>query len=160
MMAQLRSVFKCRQSKLLNSRLYNERTFYRAFIQDFACCKEEVVIECPFLTSRRINMLLPKIEQAIGRGVKVVVNTRHPVEHEGQMRIEAMESIASMQHAGVKVLYTGGHHRKLAIVDRKILYEGSLNILSQGNSCEFMRRIQSGQLAKQTLHFIRLENFL
>ena len=30
----------------------------------------------------------------------------------------------------------GNHHRKLAILDRKVLWEGSLNILSQTRSRE------------------------
>jgi hypothetical protein len=38
-----------------------------------------------------------------------------------------------LQKLGVQVLYTSGHHRKLAIIDREILYEGSLNIPSQND---------------------------
>lgn len=160
MMAQLRCHFKRQHTELLTSRLYNEQTFYRAFVQDLACSEQEVVIESPFLTTRRIASLMPKLKQALGRGVKVVVNTRHPQEHDDFMRIEAEKSIAIMQSVGIKVLYTGGHHRKLAIFDRKVLYEGSLNILSQGDSCELMRRIESNRLAQQMLEFTKVKMFL
>jgi hypothetical protein len=60
---------------------------------------------------------------------------------------------------GVEILYTGNHHRKLAIVNRKILYEGSLNILSQSDSCEVMRRIESTGLAEQMIRFIGLKKW-
>ncbi len=65
-----------------------------------------------------------------------------------------------LQELGVEVLITGGHHRKLAIIDQQILYEGSLNILSQNDSCEVMRRIYSEQLADQMLVFVGLEKFI
>lgn len=34
-----------------------------------------------------------------------------------------------LQQLGIEVLITGGHHRKLAIIDRQILYKGSLNMI-------------------------------
>jgi hypothetical protein len=54
----------------------------------------------------------------------------------------------------VKVLYTVKHHRKLAIIDDEILWEGSLNILSQNDSCEIMRRTVSQQVASEMVRFI------
>ena len=40
------------------------------------------------------------------------------------------------------------------------LYEGSLNILSQNDSCEIMRRIESTQLAWQMARFIGVDRLL
>jgi hypothetical protein len=45
-------------------------------------------------------------------------------------------------------------------MDDDILWEGSLNILSQNESCEIMRRIESSHLAYQTLRFLNLEDLL
>jgi hypothetical protein len=89
-----------------------------------------------------------------------VVNTRHPQEHEGYLQAEAEIGIALLQDLGVEILFTGGHHRKLAVFDRQILWEGSLNILSQNDSCEIMRRTESEMLAKQVLDFANLRKFL
>jgi hypothetical protein len=58
---------------------------------------------------------------------------------------------------GIQVLYTGNHHRKVAILDRSILYEGSLNILSQNNSSEVTRRIESVPIAWQMVRFIGID---
>jgi len=54
----------------------------------------------------------------------------------------------------------GRHHRKLAIIDRNILWEGSLNILSQKKSREFMRRLEGGGFAVDLLNFIGYQKFL
>ena len=160
MIAQLSRRFKRQSSGLLASRLYNERTFYRVFARDLAHCRNEALVESPFLTTRRVEALLPTIRKLIGRGVRVVVNTRHPEEHEGYLREEAESCIALLLSCGVEILFTGGHHRKLAIFDRKILYEGSLNILSQNDSAEIMRRVESEEWAVQTISFIGVTSLL
>ncbi|MBL8121837.1 hypothetical protein JNM87_03745, partial [Candidatus Saccharibacteria bacterium] len=88
------------------------------------------------------------------RHIKITVNTRHPSEHNAPYDAQAWEAIHQMQELGIEVLFTGGHHRKLAIFDRAVLWEGSLNALSQNDSCEVMRRIESKQLAHQMIDFI------
>jgi phosphatidylserine/phosphatidylglycerophosphate/cardiolipin synthase-like enzyme len=148
------------QPHLTTSRLYNDQTFYKSFVRDIALSKKEVIIESPFITTGRVEMLLPTIRKAVSRGVKIVVNTRQPQEHDTYMCREAESSVSTLLDYGAKVLFTGGHHRKLVIVDRSILWEGSLNALSQNNSCEVMRRVESDLLAGQMIDFTGIRKFL
>lgn len=55
---------------------------------------------------------------------------------------------------------TDNHHRKLAIIDRKIVWEGSLNIPSQSNSREIMRRIEGKEIAEDAFNFLRFDRFI
>lgn len=65
------------------------------------------------------------------------------------------------EQIGVQVLVTqNNHHRKLAIIDRDILWEGSLNILSQSESREIMRRTQGDNHAQMMFDFLRLDRFI
>ena len=105
-------------------------------------------------------MLLPTLIKLKRRSVKIVINTRDPLEQEGHMKLEAELSIELLHSAGISILFTGGHHRKLAIIDREVLWEGSLNILSQNASCEIMRRTASARIAKDLISFIKLDAFL
>jgi phosphatidylserine/phosphatidylglycerophosphate/cardiolipin synthase-like enzyme len=123
--------FKTNSSDLLASQLYNEPTFYIAFIRDLNNCQTEAIIESPFITRNRVARLLPIFEKMRSRNVKIVINTRDPAEHDEPHGNQARDAIAQMQQLGVLILFTGKHHRKLAVFDRKIFYEGSLNILSQ-----------------------------
>ena len=145
---------------LLSSELYDEQTFYPAFLRDLNQCRELCILESPFITHKRMNALYPSFRRLTKRGVRVVINTRDPREHEYRMAAEAEEAISALQDLGVLVLYTNNHHRKLAILDNCILYEGSLNILSQSASCELMRRIQSPQMAQQMIRFTKMEKFI
>jgi len=143
------------------SRLFDQDSFYAAFLKDLGKCQREAIIESPFMTCRRIETLLPTIQKLKSRRVKVIINTRNPLENDDEyMRDEGIHAIAKLQHLGVHVLFTGGHHRKLAIIDRQILWEGSLNILSQNDSCEVMRRIPSTELAWQMTHFIGIDKLI
>ncbi len=157
-MFKLRS--KGKQSDLVDSALYNQDTFYKEFLRNISRCKTELLIESPFITSRRMQLLMPIFRKLRKRGVKIIVNTRCPDEHYGVHREQAVEAIADMRSLGVKVLYTVRHHRKMSIIDRTIIWEGSLNILSYSNSCEIMRRIVSPGLAQQTIRFIGVKRYL
>jgi hypothetical protein len=147
--------------ELYASSLYDETTFYESFIRDLKRCRDEVIIESPFITSKRMDILLPVFEGLKSRHVRVIINTRDPETHDSlHMRSDAHRAVSQLQHMGIHVLFTAGHHRKLAIIDREILYEGSLNILSQNDSCEIMRKIVSAQLAWEMVRFVRVDQFI
>lgn len=144
---------------LTSSKLYDQDTFYDALDRDLRYAKSLVVIESPFITRKRITRMVTALQRLQRRGVKIIVNTKPFSEHEGDMVRQAIEGVETLQDIGIEVLMTVGHHRKLAIID-DVLYEGSLNILSQNDSCEFMRRIQSRTLVEQMLDFIGLRKWL
>lgn len=137
------------------SQLFNENTFYKAFATDLKLARYRVIIESPFITIKRFSTLYPLLQKATKHKVKIIVNTRNPVEHELFMQNQALECIASLQNIGTDVFYTSGLHRKLTIID-DIVWEGSLNILSQANSCEIMRRTKSPKYADQLMKFVKI----
>ena len=146
---------------LVQSRLYNEADFYKQFIADLKRCKREVIIESPFISSNRMSSLIRPFEDLINRKIKAYVITRHPDEHDLTMKQQAEEAIRRFETIGVQVLLTlDYHHRKLAILDRSILWEGSLNILSQTCSREIMRRISSTSLSEEMFDYLKLERFI
>ena len=146
---------------MFNSSLYDETTFYTQFTQDLLRVTREVVIESPFITTERMRQLSPVFEALVARGVKVVVITRDPLEHENGYEVQSENEIRRFEALGVQVfLCVGNHHRKLAILDRQILWEGSLNILSQIHSREIMRRIENKELTEEMFNFLKLEKFM
>lgn len=147
-------------SDLLASQLHNQDTFYKAFLGDLSNCTDELVIESPFITSKRMEALLPILARLARRRVRITVNTRHPQEHNETYQLQAEKAIAQLQALDIVVLYTAGHHRKLAIIDRAIAWEGSLNILSHNDTCEIMRRTLSTSIAQQLINFIGIQEYL
>lgn len=154
-MFRQRAINRHENNSLCTSRLFDNSTFYKSFMRDITSSKHSVYIESPFITIRRMSQLLPILAKARSKGVHITINTRCPNEHEGKYANQASCAVLRLQEMGIDVLYTVKHHRKLAIVDDRILWEGSLNILSQNDSCELMRRPESSQLVKQMELFIK-----
>ncbi len=148
-------------TELATSKLFDETTFYQRFTQDLAKCQKEVFIESPFITAGRMNMLKPTLEKLLKKGVKVCILTRRPEDHDEFLSIQAEEAITWCEEIGIEILLCDNNsHRKLAILDRQVLWEGSLNILSQTHSREIMRRIEGQKLALQMFDFLKLQRFI
>ena len=144
-----------------DSSLYDEKTFYKQFRRDLLRSKSEVVIESPFITTARMNKLVSVLQGLVSRGIKVHVVTRDPKEHQPPYAEQSEREIQHFERIGVQALIClGNHHRKLAIIDRKILWEGSLNILSHIKSREIMRRIDDKGSAKEMFNFLKLGKFI
>ncbi len=138
--------------------LYDESTFYQAFLKDLESSRKEVIIESPFITSTRMKKFYPAFKKMLDRRTKVLIITRDPADIDAKTRDFATNEILQMADMGIDItLLKGSHHRKLAIIDRSITWEGSLNILSQNNSMEIMRRIDGTQTAEQLLKFLKLK---
>ncbi len=139
---------------LLYSQLFDEKHFYNALARDLKHAQNTVIIESPFITLKRVNVLLVELIKLTERGISVQVNTRSPNCHDEYLRMQAWVGIKVLRSIGVKVkLFDDYRHRKLAIVDSFILWEGSLNILSQNNSREIMRRTVSSELCHEMIRF-------
>lgn len=75
-----------------NSTLFDNNTFYKAFERDLRRTRQSVTIESPFITSRRMEHLLPLLTKLRRKGVCVVVNTRDPEEHNEEYAIQAEDA--------------------------------------------------------------------
>ena len=129
-------------ARFSDTELFNERTFYGEFLKDLSRAKEKIIIESPFITINRIEIFTPIFQGLVSKGIKIAIITRDPIEHDESIKYHATDAILTCKELGAQItLLKGKHHRKLAIIDNNILWEGSLNILSQSHSKEIMRRI-------------------
>src|SRR5215469_10416645 len=87
------------------STLFDQNTFYPAFKIDLLSAKSEVIIESPFISIARTKSLLRIIRSLSNRGVKVLINTRDPVEYDENQAASARLMIAKLQDAGALILF-------------------------------------------------------
>ena len=142
---------------MTNSILADEKSFYHKFTQDLTEAKQEVIIESPFITVPRLATLKPVLERLIQKGVEVFIVTKYPNEHDELMSEQAEVGIRYFEALGGQVLLCKGHHRKLAIIDRNVVWKGSLNILSQTNSREVMEREENKEKAEIYFKFLKYD---
>jgi HKD family nuclease len=138
-----------------STKLCDETSFYQIFKRDLDQSKREIIIESPFITTDRMRTLWTVLKRVYARGIKIYIVTRDPKDHSDGYETQSEDEIRRLEELGIQVfLCTGNHHRKIAIIDREILWEGSLNILSQIKSREFMRRLEGGGFAVDLFNFI------
>ncbi len=144
-----------------NSALYNEKTFYTQFLKDLNSASSEIIIESPYITSERVELFEQIFQRLLHKGISIHIITRDPADHENEFfRHQATNEILKCKELGIHItMFSGFHHRKLAIIDQKILWEGSLNILSHRESIEIMRRIHDQALTKQMFDFLNISKF-
>ncbi|MDO8513091.1 MAG: hypothetical protein Q7S37_01170 [bacterium] len=141
--------------------LFNEKTFYRAFIRDILEAKKEIVIYSPFVTKFRSEFFRKTLETLKRRNIALFIFTRPLEEHEYLMRAEIKCALKDYEEMGACIFYLQGSiHEKVAIIDRAILWEGSLNILSQRESKEMMKRMANEDMAMQVMSYLGLNEKL
>lgn len=152
------AVIDSEQSKVSQSSgLYNEKTFYKAFIKDMLEAKKEIIIYSPFVAKFRMDELKKTIERLRRRNIEIFIFTRPICEYETIFQPQIECALKRYEELGVSIFYLEGSiHEKVAIIDREILWEGSLNILSQRASKEVMRRTDHPDSAMQMLNYLGL----
>ena len=133
---------------------FTEGTFYPAFQQDLARTHESVVIFSPFATGLGTGRWVDPLRAALARGVRVRILTRPPEEPGGGTTDEVGGLVSGLRDLGVTVDLRARMHEKIAILDGRILWHGSLNILSHRDTHESMLRIESPAACSQLARFI------
>lgn len=136
--------------------IYSEKNFHISFVKDLLGATTEVIILSPFLTIRRAEAFGNVFKTLVNRGIRVVVYTRPITSHSGVMEEEASFVVEALRGSGVVVIQRAKMHQKIALIDRKIAWEGSLNILSHRDTGEHMRRIPFQKTVEKLVEFLDL----
>lgn len=134
---------------------FNAQSFYVSFKRDLQSAKEAIVIFSPYVGSKRVKELLPLISEKLKAGVQVTVVTKPPSEMTNDTAPEAMRLL---KNALGTIQERDKMHEKLVIVDKEIVYLGSLNVFSQGESSEIMIRVRSLNFANEIERCINMHN--
>lgn len=149
------------KSAVQSTDLFNEKTFYRSFIKDLFEAKREVIIYTPFVTKHRTDFYKNIIEKLRRRNIEVFIFTRPIEEYSTMLQPQIECALKRYEELGVCIFYMGRYiHEKAAIIDREILWEGSLNILAHNASNEMMRRTQSEESAMEVMNCLGLNSRL
>lgn len=133
---------------------FSEGTFYPAFQKDLARASESIVIFSPFATGAGTDRWVDPLRAALVRGVRVRILTRPPEEPGGGTTDEVGELVRALRNLGIMVDLRARMHEKIAILDGRILWHGSLNILSHRDTHESMLRIESAAACSQIGRFV------
>ncbi len=94
--------------------------------------------------------MLPNMAE-LARRASVVVVTRSTNTYKDKDKPVLEETLASFQDAGVRILFKANIHQKFAVIDQKIVWYGSINLLSYGSAQESIMRLESPNIAQELM---------
>jgi len=142
-----------------NVRRFTEKQFWSHFLADVKNAKSRVVISSPYVSRKRLLILQEILQELTARGVLVCAIIQLPnkwkqrtiatLSEKQRKDFKELEELLNMLESfGVHYVLRRDVHQKIAIIDDTIVWEGSLNILSNNRTKEQMLRQCSRTAAK------------
>ena len=94
--------------------------------------------------------------RSIDKNIKVAIMTRPCEDFKEKDRPQLRETLDILRNDGVNLLFKSGVHQKFAVIDERIVWYGSMNLLSFGTSEETMMRLESSNIASELLKSVGL----
>jgi hypothetical protein len=127
--------------------IFDKDNFLPVYTADIRNALSEILIVSPFITKKRTLQMSSELHEAIRNGVAVTVVTRASEDYKPKDIASWNESVAILNSIGVTLIFKHNIHQKFAIFDQKIVWYGSINLLSFGSAEESMMRLVSGNVA-------------
>ncbi len=129
--------------------LFSHSSFQPAIEADLANAKESIVIFSGFVTPARVASLGDLFRTKVGNGVKIRCVTRPPRLNGTMDPVSGKEALDFLEGIGCVVDCRARIHEKIVLIDKRIVWHGSLNLLSHTHRTdESMTRLVNSGLAE------------
>jgi superfamily II DNA or RNA helicase len=134
--------------------IFDKDNFLPVFNQDIVSTTKDIVIVSPFVRKRRTQQMMQHLNIAIGRHVHVTVVTRPKKDFPEKDHSAIQRTLDLLTDNGVSVVFKTNIHQKFAVMDQKVVWYGSINLLSYGSAQESIMRIESPNIANELIKSI------
>lgn len=135
--------------------IFDKTNFLPVYFNDIINASREILIVSPFVTRRRTLQMIQNLRIALENGVKVVVVTRPSEDFKDKDLVFWQTTIELLKSYGIVVVFKSNIHQKFAVVDQKISWYGSINLLSFGSAEESIMRLESSNIANELIRSIK-----
>lgn len=134
--------------------IFNRDNFLPVFSNDMLNAKKEILIVSPYVRKGRISQMMQYLDMALQNKVRVSVTTR-PIDNFKEKDQDSINrALELLKGRDIKVIFKSNIHQKFAIMDQKVVWYGSINLLSFGGSQESIMRIESSHIANELIKSI------
>ena len=134
--------------------IFDKSNFLHVYSNDIMNASREVLIVSPFVTKKRIHQMLHYVGAALGKGLNVIVVTRPVSGFEDKNKPTQKDALDLLEKAGIQLVYKPNIHQKFAVVDQRIVWYGSINLLSFGSAEESIMRLVSPNIAHELIKIL------
>jgi len=129
--------------------IFNKDNFYPVYLQDIAMASKRLLIVSPFVTKKRMLQITEHFHEILKNQVEIIIITRPAHDFKEDRRSSLEQIFKATEEIGVRLIFRSNIHQKFAIIDDKITWYGSINLLSFGYSEESIMRLESSSIASE-----------
>ena len=134
--------------------IFDKDSFLPVFSNDLAGAKKEILIVSPFVRKRRSMQMLRHLKIALDKGIRAIVVTRSVESFKPKDQVALQGVLEILKQNEISVVFKPNIHQKFAIMDQKMVWYGSINLLSYGSAQESIMRIESSNIANELIRSI------
>ena len=131
--------------------IFDSDTYRPVFEQDLREAVETVLISSPTLSRKRVENLVELLLPAQEQGLKAAVITWHPDVYRYGNDENRLLLLESLRTAGFEIQYAEETCQHFAVIDEKIVWYGSMNLLSRDDVKDNIMRLESRKVAEELL---------
>lgn len=131
--------------------IFDNHNFMTVFSNDISLAKSDMVIVSPYMTKKRLAQMLNILSSGINNGAKLTIITRPEEDYKEKDRAAFSDMLNSIRLTGAKLIIKSNIHQKFAIIDQRVVWYGSINLLSFGSSEESIMRLDSINIANELI---------
>lgn len=116
--------------------IFDKQSFLPVYSYDLVNSEREIIIVSPFITKKRVMNMMQYLRVAVENKLRVVVITRPKEDFKGKDPAGLSEALKLLQVENISLVFRSNIHQKFAVMDQKVVWYGSINLLSYGSSEE------------------------
>ncbi|MCL2081797.1 MAG: DEAD/DEAH box helicase family protein [Oscillospiraceae bacterium] len=129
--------------------LYSQADYEPVYLRDISEAFDSVLVVCPSITLRRVAAFIKKLAPSGRRRTDINIITRPPSEYDEKTRELVKEAFSLLAESGVKVISRNGLTQKYTVIDKSIVWYGSISFLGYIGGDEIVMRLQNRELAEE-----------
>ena len=131
--------------------IYDAGNYLPVFEQDLIEANHEIIVASPDLRTGKVERFMNLVQSRQEKGVNVIVITRNPDETEFEDSSVLAGMIHKMQKNGIIVRCTEDESQHYAVIDKKLVWHGGMNLLGKEDVWDNLIRVNSPQAAAELL---------
>lgn len=131
--------------------IFDNHNFMTVFSNDVSSAKSDMVIVSPYMTKKRLNQMMNIFSSGINNGAKLTIITRPESDYKEKDKSAFEDMLNSISSKGASIIFKSNIHQKFAVIDQRIVWYGSINLLSFGSAEESIMRLDSINIANELI---------
>ena len=135
--------------------IYDRGNYTEVFERDLVEAEQEIVIASPSLRQQKVERVISLLKPRQEAGIKVAVITLHPdcVRFGDPVDVQLM--IDRLRRAGISVSLTDSESEHFAVIDKKLVWHGGMNLLGKEDAWDNLIRVESVKTAAELLEMTK-----